>query len=143
MAVEQELFRQGYQIYVLDGDNVRHGLNPISASRRRTAPRTSAASARLPRCSPMPALIVITAFISPYRTDRDRTRGRTPTFPRDLPRRDLENCEQRDPKGLYAKARGGEIADFTGVSAPYEAAACSRSSCSIPGASRYRKVSPS
>jgi bifunctional enzyme CysN/CysC len=69
-------------------------------------------------------MICLTAFISPYRSDRDRARAASPdAFHEVYIRADLETCEQRDPKGLYKKARRGEIAEFTGVSAPYEAPA--------------------
>jgi bifunctional enzyme CysN/CysC len=121
MAVEQELFRRGYQAYVLDGDNVRRGLNAnLSFS-----PEDRAENIR--RVGEVAALfadsgqIVVTAFISPYRSDRERARGAAGNgFHEIYIKASLATCEQRDPKGLYRRARTGEIAEFTGVTAPYE-----------------------
>ncbi len=122
VEIEQHLFRRGYQAYVLDGDNVRHGLN----SNLGFSPEDRAENIR--RVGEVAALmadagmIVITAFISPYRSDRDRARQAAgEAFHEIFIKADLETCEMRDPKGLYKKARTGEIAEFTGVSAPYEA----------------------
>ncbi|HSE73385.1 MAG TPA: adenylyl-sulfate kinase [Dongiaceae bacterium] len=121
MAVEQELFRRGYQAYVLDGDNVRRGLNAnLSFS-----PEDRAENIR--RVGEVAALfadsgqVVVTAFISPYRSDRERARGAAGNgFHEIYIKASLATCEQRDPKGLYRRARTGEIAEFTGVTAPYE-----------------------
>jgi bifunctional enzyme CysN/CysC len=121
MAVEQELFRRGYQTYVLDGDNVRRGLNAnLSFS-----PEDRAENIR--RVGEVAALfadsgqIVVTAFISPYRSDRQRARAAAQDgFHEIYIKARLETCEKRDPKGLYRRARSGEIAEFTGVTAPYE-----------------------
>jgi bifunctional enzyme CysN/CysC len=121
MAVEQALFRKGYHVYVLDGDNVRQGLNAnLSFS-----PEDRAENIR--RVGEVAALfadagmIAITAFISPYRADRQRAREAAHGAFREIYiQADLATCEQRDPKGLYRKARRGEIDDFTGISAPYE-----------------------
>jgi bifunctional enzyme CysN/CysC len=121
MAVEQELFRRGYQTYVLDGDNVRRGLNAnLSFS-----PEDRAENIR--RVGEVAALfadagqIVVTAFISPYRSDRDRARAAAKEhFHEIYIKASLATCEKRDPKGLYRRARSGEIAEFTGVTAPYE-----------------------
>jgi bifunctional enzyme CysN/CysC len=121
MAVEQELFRRGYQAYVLDGDNVRRGLN----SNLDFSPGDRAENIR--RVGEVAALfadsgqIVVTAFISPYRTDRRRARAAAGDgFHEIYIKASLETCEKRDPKGLYRRARTGEIAEFTGVTAPYE-----------------------
>jgi bifunctional enzyme CysN/CysC len=121
MAVEQELFRRGYNVYVLDGDNVRQGLNANLGF----SPDDRAENIR--RIGEVAALfadagfITITAFISPYRSDRQRARAAAgDAFNEIYVRADLATCEQRDPKGLYRKARKGEIPDFTGISAPYE-----------------------
>ncbi len=122
VEVEQRLFRDGYQVYVLDGDNVRRGLNTNLGF----SPEDRAENIR--RIGEVAALfadagfIVITAFISPYRSDRARARnaGELATFHEIYIKADLELCERRDPKGLYKKARAGEIENFTGVSAPYE-----------------------
>jgi len=121
MAVEQELFRRGYQTYVLDGDNVRRGLNAnLSFS-----PEDRAENIR--RVGEVAALfadagqIVVTAFISPYRSDRHRARAAAKEhFHEIYIKASLATCEKRDPKGLYRRARSGEIAEFTGVTAPYE-----------------------
>ncbi len=121
MAVERELFRRGFQVYVLDGDNVRRGLS----SNLGFAPEDRAENIR--RIGEVAALfadagmIVITAFISPYRSDRQRARlAAQGAFHEVYIKADLAACELRDPKGLYQRARRGEIEEFTGVSAPYE-----------------------
>jgi bifunctional enzyme CysN/CysC len=121
MAVEQELFRRGYNVYVLDGDNVRQGLNANLGF----SPDDRAENIR--RIGEVAALfadagfITITAFISPYRSDRQRARAAAgDAFHEIYVRADLSTCEQRDPKGLYKKARKGEIPEFTGITAPYE-----------------------
>ena len=121
MAVEQELFKRGYQTYVLDGDNVRRGLN----SNLSFSPEDRAENIR--RVGEVAALfadagqIVVTAFISPYRSDRHRARAAGKEhFHEIYIKASLETCEKRDPKGLYRRARTGEIAEFTGVTAPYE-----------------------
>ncbi len=122
MAVEQELFRRGYHVYVLDGDNVRQGLNANLGfspdDRAENIRRVGQVAALFAQAG----LIAITAFISPYRADRQRAReAARELFHEVYVEADLMTCEERDPKGLYKKARSGEIADFTGVSAPYEA----------------------
>lgn len=122
MAVEQHLFRKGYAVYVLDGDNVRSGLNANLGF----SPDDRVENIR--RVGEVAALfgdagfLCVTAFISPYRADRARARAAAPpgTFHEVYISADLATCEQRDPKGLYRKARAGEIGDFTGISAPYE-----------------------
>jgi len=121
--LERQLMDAGHLCYVLDGDNVRHGLNRdlgFSATDRTENIRRIAEVARLFNEA---GVIVITAFISPYREDRAQARaiiGPERFFEVfiDAP---LAVCETRDPKGLYRKARAGEIQQFTGVSAPYEA----------------------
>jgi bifunctional enzyme CysN/CysC len=121
MAVEQHLFRRGYAVYVLDGDNVRSGLNANLGF----SPEDRVENIR--RVGEVAALfadagfLCITAFISPYRTDRQRARqAGGEAFHEIYIHADLATCERRDPKGLYRRARAGEIAEFTGVSAPYE-----------------------
>jgi bifunctional enzyme CysN/CysC len=116
------LFRRGYSVYVLDGDNVRQGLNANLGF----SPEDRAENIR--RIGEVAALfadaglITITSFISPYRADRRRARAAAKdAFHEIYIHADLDTCEKRDPKGLYKKARSGEIAEFTGVSAPYEA----------------------
>ncbi len=123
-ALEHELFQRGMQTTVLDGDNVRHGLNSnlgFSPDDRVENIRRVGEVARLMASA---GLIVITAFISPYRMDRRRAReialeGGCDFFEVfvDAP---LKVCEERDPKDLYKKARAGEIKQFTGIDAPYE-----------------------
>jgi bifunctional enzyme CysN/CysC len=121
MEVERRLFNKGYQVYVLDGDNVRHGLNAnlgFSPEDRAENIRRVGEVASLFADA---GLIVITAFISPYRADRQRARSAAgESFHEIYIRADLATCEIRDPKGLYKKARRGEITDFTGITAPYE-----------------------
>jgi len=122
MAVEQHLFRKGYSVYVLDGDNIRSGLNAnlgfSPEDRVENIRRVGEVAALFADAG----ILCITAFISPYRADRARARAAAKeAFHEIYIRADLETCEQRDPKGLYRRARAGEIAEFTGISAPYEA----------------------
>ncbi len=123
--LERELFQRGMHTYVLDGDNIRHGLNSnlgFSHEDRTENIRRVAEVARLMADS---GTITLTAFISPYREDRQRARQIAiqsgAEFIEVFVDASLEVCEQRDPKGLYKKARAGEIKDFTGIDAPYEA----------------------
>jgi adenylylsulfate kinase len=120
--VERELFDRGCHCYILDGDNVRHGLNRdlgFSPDDRTENIRRIGEVANLMRDAGM---ICLTAFISPYRADRRIARATCPeaTFLEVYCSCSLEECERRDPKGLYKKARAGEIPQFTGISAPYE-----------------------
>jgi adenylylsulfate kinase len=122
-AVSSELYRQGINEYVLDGDNIRHGLNRdlgFSDYDRTENIRRIGEVAKLFVDS---GAVVTTAFISPFRSDRDQVRalfeeGEFIEVFIDCP---IEQCELRDPKQLYAKARRGEIKDFTGIDSPYEA----------------------
>jgi len=119
---ERILIESGHAAYVLDGDNVRHGLNKdlgFTAADRHENIRRIAEVARLMNEA---GLIVLTAFISPYRADRQQARDiiGPERFFEVYVATPLDVCESRDPKGLYRKARSGEITDFTGVSAPYE-----------------------
>ncbi len=121
MAVEKALFEKGYHTYVLDGDNVRHGLNAdlgfSPEDRAENIRRVGEVAALMADAG----LIVITAFISPYKADRDRARVAAPShFHEIYVQADLATCEGRDPKGLYKKARAGEIREFTGIDSPYE-----------------------
>jgi bifunctional enzyme CysN/CysC len=121
--LERELFNLGRQVYILDGDNVRHGLCSdlgFSARDRKENIRRVGETAKLLVDA---GLVCITAFISPYREDRDMVRQLMPpgTFLEVYVNAPVDVCEQRDPKGLYAKARANQIKDFTGISAPYEA----------------------
>jgi len=123
IELERELFNLGRHACVLDGDNMRHGLCSdlgFSPGDRKENIRRAGEVARLFADA---GIICITAFISPYRSDRELARGIAPPgrFLEVYLNAPLEVCEQRDPKGLYAKARRGEIKEFTGISAPYEA----------------------
>ncbi|MFC3524082.1 adenylyl-sulfate kinase [Marinococcus halophilus] len=121
-AVSRKLFERGSHTYVLDGDNVRHGLNKdlgFSPEDRTENIRRIGEVAKLFVDS---GQIVSTAFISPYREDRHQVRQLLPEgeFIEVYVEASLEACEERDPKGLYKKARSGEIPSFTGINAPYE-----------------------
>ena len=124
-ALERELFVRAMHPYVLDGDNVRHGLNNnlgFSPDDRVENIRRVSEVAKLMADA---GSVVITAFISPYRIDRERARGIAleggSEFIEVFVEAPLSVCEDRDPKSLYKKARAGEIRDFTGIDAPYEA----------------------
>ena len=121
-ALERHLISKGHACFVLDGDNVRHGLNRdlgFSAEHRTENIRRIAEVARLMNDA---GLIVISAFISPYRADREMARQiiGEDRFIEAYVATPMAICEQRDAKGLYQRARSGEIANFTGISAPYE-----------------------
>jgi len=121
--LEKRLCERGVRAYILDGDNIRHGLNKnlgFSPEDRTENIRRIGEVAKLFTDA---GTVTITAFISPYRADRDQVRalmkgGDFIEVHVDCP---VEVCEQRDVKGLYKKARAGEIKEFTGISAPYEA----------------------
>ena len=122
MELEQRLIAAGHACFVLDGDNIRHGLNRdlgFSPGDRKENIRRIAEVAKLFNDA---GLFVITAFISPYREDRNAAREiiGSARFVEVYLSAGVDVCERRDPKGLYAKARAGQIAEFTGVSAPYE-----------------------
>lgn len=138
--VDQKLYQRGARSYVLDGDNVRHGMNATpqllaerygeafaarfglgfsQQDREENIRRVGAVAALL--CDA--GLITLTAFVSPYRADRDAVRASMAAgdFLEVFVDASLETCESRDPKGLYKQSRAGQIADFTGISSPYEA----------------------
>ena len=121
-AVEEQLFQKGYNTYVLDGDNVRHGLCAdlgFSDDDRKENIRRISHMANL---FVQAGVIVMTAFISPFRADRDNARKIAgEDFHEIFCDCSLEVCEERDVKGLYKRARAGEIPFFTGISSPYEA----------------------
>ena len=120
-AVEAMLFERGCRTYVLDGDNVRHGLNKnlgFSPADREENIRRIGEVANL---FVQAGVIAMTAFISPYRADRDKARAVCGDFVEIYCNASVEACEARDVKGLYKKAREGVIPEFTGISAPYEA----------------------
>ncbi|MDR0137302.1 adenylyl-sulfate kinase [Metabacillus idriensis] len=121
-AFARTLFDRGAQAFVLDGDNVRHGLNQDLGFNETDRKENIRRIGEVSKLFVESGQIVLTAFISPYRADRDLVR--------DLVEKDeflevyikcsIEECEKRDPKGLYKKARNEEIKHFTGISAPYE-----------------------
>ncbi|KAB8137545.1 adenylyl-sulfate kinase [Gracilibacillus oryzae] len=122
VALEKALFEQGIRTYRLDGDNIRHGLNNnlgFSPEDRTENIRRIGEVAKLMSDA---GLITLTAFISPYQEDRDNVRALLPEgdFVEIFVKCSLDGCEKRDPKGLYQKARSGEIKGFTGIDAPYE-----------------------
>lgn len=123
--LERLLLSEGRLAYMLDGDNLRHGLNAdlgFEPAHRAENIRRVGAVAQLFADA---GVICIAAFVSPYQADRDAARARLPAgrFLEIHVATPLEVCEARDPKGLYARARAGEIPNFTGISAPYEAPA--------------------
>jgi adenylylsulfate kinase len=138
-VVDKMLLDRGVRSYLLDGDNVRHGLNATpdmlakrygdefgrrfglgfsQQDREENIRRVGAVAGLLANAG----LVTLTAFVSPFRSDRDSVRETLPTgdFIEVFVDASLETCESRDPKGLYKKARAGEISNFTGISSPYE-----------------------
>ncbi len=126
-TLEHALVQRGHLAYVLDGDNIRHGLNKnlgfTAADREENIRRIGEVAKLFADCG----VITMTSFISPYRKDRDNVRalhadGKLP-FVEIFLNTPIETCEQRDPKGLYKKARAGQLKNFTGIDDPYEAPA--------------------
>jgi adenylylsulfate kinase len=123
VALEQALWDRGVHSYVLDGDNIRHGLNKDLGFSPEARAENIRRIGEVAKLFTNAGVINVTAFISPYRADRDQARkimdqGEFLEVFVDCP---VEVCEQRDPKGHYRKARAGEMKEFTGISAPYEA----------------------
>jgi adenylyl-sulfate kinase len=120
--LERELFNLGKQAYVLDGDNVRHGLCSDLGFNPRDRKENIRRVGEVAKLFADAGVICVTAFISPYREDRDLVRRMMPEgrFVEVFVNAPLAVCEQRDVKGLYAKARANQLQEFTGVSAPYE-----------------------
>ena len=122
-AIEERLYNNGISTYVLDGDNIRHGLcsdlSFTDSDRVENIRRIS----ELAKLLTDAGIITLTAFISPFKVDRDEARKRMPhgDFLEIYCQCPIEICEQRDVKGLYKKARAGEIPFFTGIDSPYEA----------------------
>lgn len=121
-ALEQELNKNGKHTYILDGDNLRHGLNSdlgFSEAGRNENVRRAAEAAKLMADA---GLIVIVGLISPFKNERDWARSlfKPNQFKEIYISTSLKECEQRDAKGLYQKARRGEVKDFTGIDSPYE-----------------------
>jgi adenylylsulfate kinase len=124
-TLEHALVQRGRLAYVLDGDNIRHGLNKnlgfSAADREENIRRIGEVAKLFADCG----VLTMTSFISPYRADRDRVRalhveGKLP-FLEIYVATPIATCEQRDPKGLYKKARAGQLKNFTGIDDPYEA----------------------
>lgn len=121
IELERALFARRYQVYTLDGDNVRQGLNTDLGFSREDRTENIRRIGEVAALFAEAGFIVVTAFISPYRADRERIRERHPKYFHEIYiNAPLEVCESRDTKGLYRRARVGELKDFTGVSAPYE-----------------------
>src|SRR5215475_11895725 len=121
--LERELFNLGRHVYVLDGDNIRHGLGADLGFSPKDRTENIRRVGEVAKLFADAGVICVTAFISPYRADRDLVRKiiARDRFIEVFVNAPLDVCEQRDPKGLYAKARAKEIKEFTGISAPYEA----------------------
>jgi adenylylsulfate kinase len=120
--VEALLAARGVHVYTLDGDNVRHGLCSDLGFSPADRVENIRRIGEVCKLFTDAGTVTLAAFVSPYRADRDRVRAMMPEdFVEVYVAADLAVCEERDPKGLYKKARAGEIAEFTGVSAPYEA----------------------
>jgi len=122
-AMEKRLFHDRIRVYVLDGDNVRHGLNKDLGFSKADRNENLRRVAEVTRLFCDAGLVVFSAFISPYRSDRELARlciG-DEDFHEVHVKCPIEVCEERDPKGIYKKARRGDIARFTGISDPYEA----------------------
>ena len=121
-AVEEVLYQQGSRTFVLDGDNVRHGLCSDLGFSNRDREENIRRIGETAKLFMEAGVIVLTAFISPFRADRERVRGMVEhgdfiEIYCDAP---IETCESRDVKGMYKKARAGLIAEFTGITSPYE-----------------------
>ena len=121
--LEKRLWERGIRAYILDGDNIRHGLNKNLGFSPEDRTENIRRIGEVAKLFTEAGVVALTAFISPYRADRDQVRkimadGDFVEVHVDCP---VEVCEQRDVKGLYKKARAGEIKEFTGISAPYEA----------------------
>ena len=120
--VERQLFNRGIRTYVFDGDNVRHGINSNLGFSREDRKENLRRIAELSKLFVDAGMIVLAAFISPYKEDREYVRKRFEgdNFLEIYVKCSVEECERRDPKGQYKKARSGIIKDYTGISAPYE-----------------------
>ena len=120
-TVEEKLHQQGYRTFVLDGDNVRHGLCADLGFSEQDRKENIRRIGHMAMLYVEAGIVVLTAFISPFRADRDNVRKIAGAdFHEIYCRCSLEVCEERDVKGLYKRARAGEIPEFTGISSPYE-----------------------
>ncbi len=122
IALERQLFDHGWNVYTLDGDNVRTGLNADLGFKPEDRQENIRRVGEVAALFADAGIICVTAFISPYRDERARARAAAGSRPfiEVYVRTPLEVCEQRDPKGLYKKARSGALKDFTGIDSPYE-----------------------
>lgn len=127
-ALERELHKQGHTTYVLDGDNIRHGLNKDLGFGPGDRQENIRRIGEVCNLFTDAGIICLAAFVSPYKEDRDNVRAllekevnQQKNFIEIYVQADVSVCEGRDPKGLYKKARAGEINEFTGISAPFEA----------------------
>ncbi len=122
-TVDHKLFEMGKHTFVLDGDNIRMGLNKNLGFSPEDRTENIRRIGEVSKLYTDAGILVMTAFISPYLEDRDQVREimGDGEFIEVLVQASLETCEERDPKGLYKKARAGEIKGFTGIDAPYEA----------------------
>jgi len=120
--VEKRLYERGYITFILDGDNIRHGLNRELGFSPKDREENIRRIGEVAHLFSNAGIINMTAFISPYRADRKKARdlAKEGEFIEIFCRCSLEACEERDLKGLYKKARAGEVPEFTGISAPYE-----------------------
>lgn len=124
VEVEKELYQRGIHTYILDGDNIRHGLNQNLGFSPEDRKENIRRIGEVSKLFVDAGIMTMTAFISPYREDREAVRrlmDESDEFIEIYVKCSVEECERRDPKGLYKKARKGEIQNFTGISAPYEA----------------------
>ena len=121
-AVEEELYKRGCHTFVLDGDNVRHGLCSNLGFSREDRTENIRRIGEVAKLFVEAGVIVLTAFISPFREDRERVRGLVlhSDFLEIFCDSPLDVCEQRDVKGFYKRARAGEIKEYTGITSPYE-----------------------
>ncbi|MBM7096964.1 MULTISPECIES: adenylyl-sulfate kinase [Alteribacter] len=121
-GVHQKLFEMKSNSYILDGDNIRHGLNKDLGFSPEDRQENIRRIGEVSKLFVDNGTIVLTAFVSPYKADRDMARRLVDAdeFIEIYVKCTLQECENRDPKGLYKKARAGEIPEFTGISAPYE-----------------------
>jgi adenylylsulfate kinase len=122
VELEKRLWDRGIRAFILDGDNVRHGLNKNLGFSPEDRTENIRRIGEVAKLFTEAGMVAITAFISPYRADRDQVRAimQPGDFVEVLVDCPIEVCEQRDVKGLYQKARAGQIKEFTGISAPYE-----------------------
>ena len=120
--VEKKLYQMNYKTYLLDGDNVRHGLNKDLGFNEESRVENIRRIGEVSKLFLDSGIIILTAFISPFKSDRNLARSLVAKeqFIEIFIDASLETCEKRDPKGMYLKARNGEISNFTGISSPYE-----------------------